>query len=405
MITSILDNDLYKFAMQNAVKQLYPDVVVVYKFKNRNLKQAYTQEAVQVLQARLNSLSELALTAGEEAWLREQVPSFPDDYFAYLRSFRFKPKEHLSIELSAEGLLSVDAKGLWIETILYEVPFLSLVSEVYFDVIDKDWLMKSQNDLAKHKISRLIQNKITFSDFGTRRRRNFETQRIFTEALRDAVDLFGSECGVQGTSNVYLAYLYELKPIGTMAHEWIMGASALFSKDDIVHTNQAALRTWRKVYPTHFGIALSDTYGTDVFFKDFDQELTQDYDGVRQDSGDPKKFVDAWVQHCQNVGVDVGTKVVVFSDSLSVDLCSDLQEYCRKRGVVARYGIGTHFTNDFKKASNPSEKSPALNIVMKLDTVNGSRVVKLSDDKNKYTGDMEAVKKVLKALGKSSTIS
>ena len=101
---------------------------------------------------------------------------------------------------------------------------------------------------------------------------------------------------------------------------------ALIAKADIAHSNKYALESWRKVYKNHFGIALTDTYGTNVFFKDFGQELMEKYDGVRQDSGDPKTFVDTFVQHCQDVGVDVASKVVVFSDSLNVDLCLEVCE-------------------------------------------------------------------------------
>ncbi|TPX38119.1 nicotinate phosphoribosyltransferase [Synchytrium microbalum] len=394
---SILDNDLYKFTMQNAVLALYPNIQVTYRFKNRNLKQAFTKEAFDILQARVNGLSELVLHADEEAWMKTNLP-FPESYFTYLKNYRFHPEEHIAMTLGSDGGVSIDITGLWTETILYEVPILALISETYFAYIDTDWSFTSQLDLANTKISRLVASKIVFSDFGTRRRRNFETQNQFDACLKEAIQKHGAGCGIQGTSNVYLAYKHGLKPIGTMAHEWIMAASALVAKNDIAHSNRAALETWRQVYPKDFGIALTDTYGTDVFFADFSPELTRDFDGVRQDSGNPKVFVDAFVAHCARVGVDVGSKVVVFSDNLNVDYCLELEEYCQKKGVVARYGIGTHFTNDYKKASSPSEKSAAMNIVMKLHEVDGIKVIKLSDDASKHTGDAEALAKVLDAI-------
>lgn len=51
--------------------------------------------------------------------------------------------------------------------------------------------------------------------------------------------------------------------------------------------------------------------------------------------------------------------------------------------IKASFGIGTDLTNDFRKASDPSQKSKALNMVIKLNKINGKDCIKLSDDKGK----------------------
>lgn len=181
-----------------------------------------------------------------------------------------------------------------------------------------------------------------------------------------------------------------------IAHEFFMGISAL---EGIENANKKALVRWLDIYKGALGIALTDTFRTEVFFRDFDHNLAMAYTGVRQDSGDPLKFVDAMVDHYRKVGIDPSTKVIVFSDALDVNKAIQLQEYCIKAGVNCSFGIGTNFTNDFKKITNPSQRSEPMNMVIKMNSCNGTPVIKLSDDIMKNSGDSDLVSKIKTKLG------
>jgi nicotinate phosphoribosyltransferase len=186
-----------------------------------------------------------------------------------------------------------------------------------------------------------------------------------------------------GTSNVRLAMKYGVKPIGTKAHEWYQAHSQLAGLE---HANRAALEAWINVYHSALGIALTDTYGTDAFLRDFSRELAMAYDGVRHDSGDPFKFVDKFVAHYEKLGIDPLSKTAVFSDSLNVEKAIKIHRYCQNK-IKDSFGIGTFFTNDFPKSA-----FKPLNIVIKLVRLNGKPVVKLSDDFGKSFGERDAVR-------------
>ncbi|WP_333788161.1 nicotinate phosphoribosyltransferase, partial [Methanomethylovorans sp.] len=216
-----------------------------------------------------------------------------------------------------------------------------------------------------------------FTEFGTRRRRSFQLQDKVIEVL----------CGLPcftGTSNVHLARKYGIKPVGTIGHEWIMGNSALMG---LRRANYFAFDNWVKVYAGNLGIALSDTFGTDAFFADFDLRLSKLYDGVRHDSGDPFGFTDKVIGHYRSMGIDPMKKTLVFSDSLHAADAIRLKEHCAGR-INCSFGIGTSLTNnqDFFRTT------PPLNIVIKMHSINDIPVVKLSDSCEKETGDRDALR-------------
>jgi len=175
-----------------------------------------------------------------------------------------------------------------------------------------------------------------------------------------------------------------------------MGISAL---EGIENANKKALVRWLDIYKGALGIALTDTFRTEVFFRDFDYDLAKAYTGVRQDSGDPLKFVDAMVDHYRKIGIDPKTKVIVFSDALDVDKAIQLQEYCQNAGVNSSFGIGTYFTNDFKRLSAPEQRSEPMNMVIKMNHCNDTPVIKLSDDVLKNSGDSGLVREIKAKLG------
>jgi nicotinate phosphoribosyltransferase len=219
-----------------------------------------------------------------------------------------------------------------------------------------------------------------FADFGTRRRRSYEVHDLVIAGLKSAKDAFGNN-GLVGTSNVHFAMKHGLRPIGTMAHEWIMGVSAL---ESLRHANRYAMRNWAKVYGGSLGIALPDTFGSNAFFEDFDGHLARLFDGVRHDSGDPAVFAEKAIAHYEKLRIDPRHKVVVFTDGLTPELALKLDEHYSMR-IGVSFGIGTNFTNDF-----PGSKP--LNMVIKLARIDNIPVVKLSDEPGKAIGDADAMR-------------
>ncbi|KAG0872060.1 hypothetical protein G6F16_005446 [Rhizopus arrhizus] len=316
------------------------------------------------------------------------------DYINFLHQFRFKPREQVQLHFDeARNEFDLEIVGSWIETILYEVPLLALISEAYFRFVDKDWSYEGQAEQAFEKTKALLEHGCGFAEFGTRRRRDFKTQDIVIRAMCDAFEKYKQEHttlegAFTGTSNVYLAMKYQLNAVGTVAHEFFMAISAL---ENVQHANRETLDIWYKVYQGALGVALTDTFTTPIFLKDFQHDLASKYNGVRHDSGDPMVFAETIVQHYQSIGIDPSTKVIVFSDSLTVDRAIALKDHAKKLGIKSSFGIGTSFTNDFVKASNADVKSKPMNIVIKLKECMGKRVIKLSDDISKHSADNAAV--------------
>ncbi len=379
IINSILDTDLYKLTMQQAVLELFPEAVVSYRFKNRG-DQRFTPEFLKELQNQINCMSQLRLASDEYSRLKEKIPFFKPWYLEYFKNYRFNPDE-IKISLDKTNDLVIEPTGLWHSTILWEVPLMAIISELYFKMIDTDWENDSINILNKaiEKSAVMESNKAMFADFGTRRRRSHDIQSKVIEGLMYH-DTF------VGTSNVYFAMKYGLKPIGTMAHEFIMGMSVL---EGLRNANYYALQNWVRVYNSDLGIALTDTFGSDAFFRNFNKRLSKLYDGLRHDSGCPFAFTDKAIAHYKKMGIDPKSKVIVFSDGLNIDKALEIAKYCKgnlsRSRIKCSFGIGTHFTNDF-------DNSKALNMVIKLWSCEGIPVVKLSDTPGKVMGNADAVK-------------
>jgi len=369
---SILDTDLYKLTMQQAALSLYPDAVAEYRFINRRPTDVFEEGFAKFVQEEIREFAHLRLTDAEFAWL-SQFRFFTPAYLQYLKNFRYDPYQ-VTVTDDSPDRLSISIKGKWHETILWEVPLMALVSEFHFRNKVPKVQGNHQQEKAYEKGQRLADAGALFADFGTRRRRGLWTQDVVVRELAKAKTFVG-------TSNVHLAHECDLRPIGTMAHEWIQAHSVLCG---LRHANRYALDAWTTVYDTELGIALTDTYGTKAFFNDFSPHHCRTWDGLRHDSGCPLAFTDAVVDHYNHNGIDPTTKTIVFSDGLNVDKAIEIKRYCDDKGIKCSFGIGTHFTNDFP--------TPALNIVIKLVGLNGVPVVKLSDVKTKQVGDPDALR-------------
>jgi nicotinate phosphoribosyltransferase len=385
IITSILDTDLYKFTSQNAILTLFPKAVVEYKFKNRG-KHRFNEKFIKELRKQINLMKSISLFNDEYLWIKKNIPFLPPNYLEYLKNYRFNP-DQVSINLNKKNNLELSIKGLWRDTVLWEVPLMAIISQLYFSIIDKEWdhdKGKITNE-AWGKVDRLTKNKCFFAEFGTRRRRSKEVQDIVINTFYNYVQPLVKQKFtnfVCGTSNVLFSMKYDLIPIGTYPHEWIMGNSVL---EGLRNANYFAMYNWKRVYNANLGVALTDTYGTDSFLKNFTLELSKIYDSVRQDSGDPFKFTGKIINHYKKHKIDPMSKTIVFSDGLNVNKAIAIKNYCEGK-IKCSFGIGTHFTNDGFK------DSPSLNMVIKLWSCNGIPVVKLSDSPGKEMGDKDAIK-------------
>lgn len=384
-MSSILDQDLYKLTMQQAVLELFPDVDVEYRFKNRG-GDRFGQKFIDELNFEIQSMASLKLSLTEYEWLKKNVPFFKPMYLDYLENYRFNPDE-VSIKLDEKNDLDLVIKGKWHTTILWEVPLMAKISGLKFKNVDlhfaPDDLLSELNRKTGQKYRSMQMSGVSFADFGTRRRLSYEVQDIVVKNFAGLEKAYktGTFVGTfVGTSNVHLAMKYGVKPIGTMAHEWIMGNSVL---ESLRHANYRALDNWTRVYNGNLGIALTDTYGTDAFLANFNSRLARLYDGVRHDSGDPYAFGKKIIDHYEKLGIDPKSKTIVFSDGLNpIDACSIHETF--KNDIKCSFGIGTNLTNDFDNIT-------PMNMVIKLSKVNGIPVVKLSDVDGKNTGDPKAV--------------
>lgn len=370
-IQTLGDNDLYNFTMQQAILKLYPDAVSEHRFINRG-KQKFDSRFEKIFRSEIEKFSYLQFTI-QELDLFKSMSFIKPWYVDFLRAYRFNPEE-ITFSIN-DGVLDLKINGPWYRTILWEVPLMACISEIYFSLEKEDnlWDYSEQEEKLNKKTSALMCAQCSYADFGTRRRRSFETQDFILKKMH-------KHHWFAGTSNVHLAAKYNVKAIGTMAHQWIQGISALESMN---HPNHFMMEKWIEVYGSNLGYSLTDTYGTNSFLKDFNRTFASIFDGVRHDSGDPFAFVDKIVEHYKKLNVDYRSKTIVFSNALTATLASDLKLYCDNIGIKSSFGIGTFFTNDFC--------TQALNMVIKLWSVNGFPVVKLSDDIGKECGEDKMV--------------
>lgn len=363
-LASFLDNDLYKFTMMQASFEVAGLKEATYEFKCRTSGIDWRPYHKPISEA-IYSMDSVRITEDELSYLKG-LDLFTPLYLDSLRNFSFNPIAHISVYCDTERQLRIRIHGPWYLTILYEVPILSIVNQVYADSINPSDI-KAEDHLSHYADDYVLPGDFRFADFGTRRRRSFKWQEHVNNKFKACRSFIG-------TSNVHLAKNQGTRPVGTMAHEWIMAGQVL--APSLVESQVFMLHSWANTYRGKLGIALSDTLGSKAFIRDFDGYFARLYDGVRQDSGDPEAFAETIISHYKSLGINPKHKTLVFSDGLDIPKALDLWNHFGD-SINSVFGIGTKLTNDFTYPNG------APNIVIKLTELCGKPVAKLSDSPGK----------------------
>lgn len=374
IISSLLDNDFYTLTVGQVAFKSFPTLNVQYQFINRN-GTPFPDGFINELNHQLELMKGLRFTQPELDWLKF-LGYFSDEYLKWLSEYQFNPSE-LTINQN-NGILTIIINGSWVRTIMWEVPLLSLISELYYRILGlkpKNWW----KDKILKKAQNLDDGSCLWIDFGTRRRFSFDVQNQVVSTMKYFK-------GFLGTSNIFLAFKHNIKPNGTMSHQ---GPMAMMAKYGIVNANRKWMKYWKETYGEKLLIYLVDTFTTDHFLSQFNQADALVWDGLRQDSGDPSEWMDKILKHYNGLDVPTTNKKFIFSDSLTDETYKELSLKYRNYATIVG-GIGTALSNDC--GHKP------LNIVVKLISADGKDVVKLSDHKGKHTGKPEAIRLVKEQL-------
>lgn len=373
IINSLLEIDAYKASMGQAIYHQFSGYTTTWTFKCRNKDVFFTPVMVEEIRKQIKAYCKLRFKPDELEYLRS-IKWIRDDYIDFLRIWQPRYEDFI-INTDAECGLNIEVKGTWLNTSMYEIPVLAIVNEVYFRYQPNyEELKESYIKKLDEKIDWLVKGKYylsNFSEFGLRRRFSGEMQDLAVKKLSEA-NLCAST--FVGTSNLYLAKKYNVTPVGTMAHEFIMCVGQGNHKHNPAYSNWYMMNAWVKEYGILNGIALTDTITTDCFLKDFQLTYATLFSGVRHDSGDPIEWGDKMIEHYKSLGIDPTTKTLLFSDSLNFEKADKIFRHFSGKTKVA-FGIGTYISND-------TDMEP-LNIVMKVTECNGLPVAKLSDCEGK----------------------
>lgn len=382
IINSLIDTDLYKLTMGQAVFHNYPHIGAGYEFINRG-KTEFPDQFDKKLQDQVEQMAGVELQSQEKRFLNDKCNGiFTPDYLDWFENYHLNPGE---VKIKREkGSLSIDIEGPWQRTIYWEVPLMAAISELYFQQTGQGPVL-GWEEKALQKALIFKEAKALFAEFGTRRRYSKAVHQRVLEILQGSAGK-----SLIGTSNVEMALKFGLTPVGTFAHELVMAMAGIYG---VELANIMTLKLWNKEYQGKLATALTDTYTTGTFLKDFSREFTEVFKTLRQDSGNPNEWTDNVVRHLFQLGINPLTRTALYSDALDIYGVLDILKYnCNKINSI--FGIGTNLTNDVGVAP--------LNMVIKLHHVNiGGKLIgvcKLSDNPGKVSGNPEVVSRTVESL-------
>ncbi len=407
IVRSLLDTDIYKLLMLQTIWKEHADVPVTFSLINRTKTVKLAEEIEEdELRAQLDHARTIGLSKKELIWLagntfygKERL--FSQGFLNWLNEYRL-PEYNLRVE---NGQYCIDFKGTWAEVTLWEIPVLSIISELRSRAalqgvgrFELDVLYARAKAKLWEKVLRLNElPDLVIADFGTRRRHSFLWQRWCIAAMKEGLD----EKFI-GTSNVLMAMDLDLNAIGTNAHELPMVQAALANNDEeLMQSPYQVLQSWQRTYDGNLLIVLPDTYGSTTFLNNA-PDWVADWSGFRIDSKEPIAGGEELIAWWQSKGQDPKTKLLIFSDGLTVDVIEQVYERFTGR-VRLSFGWGTHLTNDFSDcATKPNPQLKAISLVCKVTHANGKQTVKLSDNYAKATGPEQEIERYRSVFGQDN---
>lgn len=393
IINHFTDNDLYTFSCQYYIMQQYPRAEVEYTFIDRN-NTVYPEGFDKLLQQQVDYMRNVIITDEEIEFMTTRCVWLPVWYFIFLRGYRFNPGE-VEISQDEEGHLSIRIVGKWFSTIMWEMPLLSCISEIIhiLNGDDEKYDIATERQKVVEKSEKIFSNGLVLGDMGTRRRFSYEHQKMVLETMAEVYRSKQWEGMFTGTSNVYLAMLLDLKPLGTLSHQII---SFEENVSGVFECNYSVMKKFSDVYDGNNGIYLYDCFGDELFFKNLSKRMAMMYSGLRVDSGVEEEQTEKIIEKYISLGIDPTTKQVVYSNGLDIDRCIEIHRYCNGR-VQDSYGVGTNLMCDIDDV-RPS------NIVIKLtkcritEAREWHNCIKLSCDKGKMLGNPKKCRYILSLI-------
>lgn len=402
IISHLTDNDAYTFSCQYYILQTYPRAEVEYHFFDR-CHLLYPQGFAALVKEQIGYMPQVMITAEEIAFMKEKMYYLPEWYFTFLRGYRFNPHE-VTVTQDEEGLLQIVVRGKWYSAIMWEMPILSIVSELmhYVRGEHEHYDKEHEQQRAIEKTKEILKNGLVLGDMGTRRRFSFDHHDMIIKTMKEVFEKGGydDETGhhdwmgrFTGTSNVYLAMKHQLTPIGTMSHQLIQFEENV---SGVFECNFNVMKKFSDVYDGDNGIYLYDCFGDKVFFNNLSKRMAMMFTGLRVDSGDEKEQTEKIIEKYKSLGINPATKQVVYSNALDVKKAIQIHRYVNGR-VQDSYGMGTFLTCDV-------ENAVPMNIVLKLThcRITEKRewhdCVKLSCDRGKVIGNADKCAYLLKLI-------
>ena len=393
IINHFTDNDLYTFSCQYYIMQQYPRAEVEYTFIDRN-NTVYPEGFDKLLQQQVDYMRNVIITDEEIEFMTTRCVWLPVWYFIFLRGYRFNPGE-VEISQDEEGHLSIRIVGKWFSTIMWEMPLLSCISEIIhiLNGDDEKYDIETERQKVVEKSEKIFSNGLVLGDMGTRRRFSYEHQKMVLETMAEVYRSKRWEGIFTGTSNVYLAMLLDLKPLGTLSHQIISFEENVSGGFEC---NYSVMKKFSDVYDGNNGIYLYDCFGDELFFKNLSKRMAMMYSGLRVDSGVEEEQTEKIIEKYISLGIDPTTKQVVYSNGLDIDRCIEIHRYCNGR-VQDSYGVGTNLMCDIDDV-RPS------NIVIKLtkcritEAREWHNCIKLSCDKGKILGNPKKCRYILSLI-------
>ncbi|MCL2760861.1 MAG: nicotinate phosphoribosyltransferase [Desulfuromonadales bacterium] len=394
IINHFTDNDMYTFSVCYLYLNKFPRAYGHYTFVDRN-NTVYPTGFAEKVKEQLKAMESIVVTDEEISYMTKRCYYLPNWFYTFLRGYRFDADE-ITVSQDQSGHLHISGEGLLWKIIFWEIPILAVVSELKH-MVDGD--MKSYDSEQEYEKSlkkgiKLIENGLSFAEFGTRRRFSFNHHELVIKSLIETNRTCQEKKGqFTGTSNLFFAMKFDLIPIGTMSHQLISFCGAIFGYKE---ANFLAMKYWQEAFDSDLGTFLYDTYGWNAFQENFSKKYAKLFDGLRIDSGNNFEAVDRIIAKYRELNINPLTKSVTFSNGLSTEEAIDIHNYCQGK-INDNYGIGTFLTCDVTNVK-------PMNIVTKLTAVkltekkSWQKAVKLSDDKGKYTGDPDEVELAKRTL-------